>query len=96
MFSLDTFALSIYACVYTILPTPQLTAPLISMMGTVVPQPPPLTGNVDPTKIEEIRRTIYVGNLASNMTAEQVLTFFQPCGEIKYVRMAGDETQPTR
>jgi arginine/serine-rich splicing factor 12 len=25
-----------------------------------------------------------------------VLTFFQPCGEIKYVRMAGDETQPTR
>ncbi|XP_064385893.1 serine/arginine-rich splicing factor 11-like isoform X3 [Halichondria panicea] len=73
-----------------------LTAPLISMMGTVVPQPPPLTGNVDPTKIEEIRRTIYVGNLASNMTAEQVLTFFQPCGEIKYVRMAGDETQPTR
>ena len=30
------------------------------------------------------------------LTAEQVLTFFQPCGEIKYVRMAGDETQPTR
>ena len=22
--------------------------------------------------------------------------FFQTCGEIRYVRMAGDETQPTR
>ncbi len=102
---------------------PQIPQPssLISLMGTVVPQPPPLTGNVDPTKIEEIRRTIYVGNLNSSvcrlvvptnvfvsyvcacalsfvqqLTAEQVLTFFQPCGEIKYVRMAGDETQPTR
>lgn len=153
-------------------------------MGTVIPHPPPLTGNVDPTKIEEIRRTVYVGNLSTKvrwsddlgvilvrilcysllhvsifekqargkvvtsflslslvgvfvlflflssfssprlpssprlslvftlsvftlwllflswwtlqLTAEQVLTFFQPCGEIKYVRMAGDETQPTR
>ena len=35
-------------------------------------------------------------SLSTKLTAEQVLTFFQPCGEIKYVRMAGDETQPTR
>ena len=50
--------------------------PLISLMGTVVPQPPPLTGNVDPTKIEEIRRTVYVGNLnssVSNYTVGRVL-----------------------
>ena len=48
---------------------PQIPQPssLISLMGTVVPQPPPLTGNVDPTKIEEIRRTIYVGNLNSSV-----------------------------
>lgn len=53
------------------LPAPQLQQqqmPLISLMGTVVPQPPPLTGNVDPTKIEEIRRTVYVGNLNSNVS----------------------------
>ncbi len=24
------------------------------------------------------------------------MNFFLPCGEIKFVRMAGDETQPTR
>ena len=30
------------------------------------------------------------------ITAEQVMSFFLPCGEIKFVRMAGDETQPTR
>ena len=41
--------------------------PLISMMGTVVPSAPPLTGNVDPSKIEEIRRTVYVGNLNSSV-----------------------------
>lgn len=38
------------------------------MMGTVVPAAPPLTGNVDPTKIEEIRRTVYVGNLNSSVS----------------------------
>ncbi len=25
--------------------------------------PPPVLGNIDPVKIEEIRRTVYVGNL---------------------------------
>lgn len=48
---------------------PPVTQPLISVMGTVVPQPPPLTGNVDPTKIEEIRRTVYVGNLSTKVHA---------------------------
>eukprot|EP00058_Branchiostoma_floridae_P020488 XP_002605978.1 hypothetical protein BRAFLDRAFT_126567 [Branchiostoma floridae] len=58
---------------------------------------PPLPGNVDPSKIDEIRRTVYVGNLDSaTVTAEQLLNFFQQVGEVKYVRMAGDETQPTR
>ena len=44
--------------------------PLISMMGTVVPPAPPLTGNVDPSKIEEIRRTVYVGNLNSSVSSK--------------------------
>jgi len=48
-------------------PVAGVQQPLISLMGTVIPQPPPLTGNVDPTKIEEIRRTVYVGNLNSNV-----------------------------
>jgi len=31
-------------------------------MPAPLPTPPPLT-NVDPSKIDEIRRTVYVGNL---------------------------------
>lgn len=54
-------------------------------------------GNVDPSKIDEIRRTVYVGNLNSQTTtAEQLLEFFKQVGDVKFVRMAGDETQPTR
>ncbi|XP_056601463.1 splicing regulatory glutamine/lysine-rich protein 1 isoform X1 [Triplophysa dalaica] len=58
---------------------------------------PPLIGNVDPSKIDEIRRTVYVGNLNSQTTtAEQLLEFFKQVGDVRFVRMAGDETQPTR
>ncbi|XP_077981291.1 uncharacterized protein LOC144436374 isoform X4 [Glandiceps talaboti] len=76
----------------------QITAPFDPTLAALgLPQPPPLPGNVDPSKIEEIRRTIYVGNLDSQtVTAEQLLNFFSQVGEVKYVRMAGDETQPTR
>ncbi|XP_063745012.1 splicing regulatory glutamine/lysine-rich protein 1 isoform X3 [Eleginops maclovinus] len=58
---------------------------------------PPLMGNVDPSKVDEIRRTVYVGNLNSQTTnADQLLEFFKQVGDVKFVRMAGDETQPTR
>ena len=30
------------------------------------------------------------------LSAEEVMKFFEPCGKINFVRMAGDETQPTR
>lgn len=68
--------------------------PHLTALG--LPQYPPLPANMDPTKIEEIRRTVYVGNLDSTITAEGLLKFFNQIGEVKYVRMAGDETQPTR
>ncbi|XP_054979927.1 splicing regulatory glutamine/lysine-rich protein 1 isoform X1 [Sorex araneus] len=69
--------------------------PNITSIGEI-PQPP-LMGNVDPSKIDEIRRTVYVGNLNSQTTtADQLLEFFKQVGEVKFVRMAGDETQPTR
>src|SRR5256885_2186220 len=68
--------------------------PRLSALG--LPQYPPLPANTDPQKVEEIRRTIYVGNLDSKITAEEALAFFNQMGEVKYVRMAGDETQPTR
>jgi len=66
------------------------------LTGLGLPQYPPLPANMDPSKIEEIRRTVYVGNLDSSISAEQLMTFFNRLGEVKYLRMAGDEGQPTR
>ncbi|XP_013765342.1 splicing regulatory glutamine/lysine-rich protein 1 isoform X1 [Pundamilia nyererei] len=89
------------------IPTPaplqNLNLPLLNRLpanldpsSSVLAQPP-LMGNVDPSKIDEIRRTVYVGNLNSQTTtAEQLLEFFKQVGDVKFVRMAGDETQPTR
>ncbi|KAM9338244.1 splicing regulatory glutamine/lysine-rich protein 1 [Symphorus nematophorus] len=89
------------------IPTPaplqNLNLPLVNRMSAgldptaTVHSQPPLMGNVDPSKIDEIRRTVYVGNLNSQTTtAEQLLEFFKQVGDVKFVRMAGDETQPTR
>ncbi|XP_017283037.1 splicing regulatory glutamine/lysine-rich protein 1 isoform X2 [Kryptolebias marmoratus] len=89
------------------IPTPaplqNLNLPLVNRItagfdaaASVLSQPP-LIGNVDPSKIDEIRRTVYVGNLNSQTTtADQLLEFFKQVGDVKFVRMAGDETQPTR
>ncbi|KAE8285315.1 Splicing regulatory glutamine/lysine-rich protein 1 [Larimichthys crocea] len=88
------------------IPTPaplqNLNLPVVNRMSACVDatasvSQPPLMGNVDPSKIDEIRRTVYVGNLNSQTTtAEQLLEFFKQVGDVKFVRMAGDETQPTR
>ncbi|XP_029372432.1 splicing regulatory glutamine/lysine-rich protein 1 isoform X2 [Echeneis naucrates] len=89
------------------IPTPaplqNLNLPLVNRMSASIDPTasmhslPPLMGNVDPSKIDEIRRTVYVGNLNSQTTtAEQLLEFFKQVGDVKFVRMAGDETQPTR
>ncbi|XP_012720894.2 splicing regulatory glutamine/lysine-rich protein 1 isoform X2 [Fundulus heteroclitus] len=84
-------------------PLQNLSLPLVSRITAVLDptasalSQPPLVGNVDPSKIDEIRRTVYVGNLNSQTTtAEQLLEFFKQVGDVKFVRMAGDETQPTR
>ena len=43
-------------------------------------------------KVEEVHRTIYVSNLSPSITPEQMLQLFgTQAGEVKYVRMAGDE-----
>lgn len=44
--------------------------PNITALGEI-PQPP-LMGNVDPSKIDEIRRTVYVGNLNSQVTKKKL------------------------
>ncbi|KAG7238635.1 hypothetical protein INR49_030709 [Caranx melampygus] len=74
------------------IPTP---APLQNLNLPIVNR---MSASLDPVaSIDEIRRTVYVGNLNSQTTtAEQLLEFFKQVGDVKFVRMAGDETQPTR
>lgn len=52
-----------------------------------LPAYPPLPGTMDPTKAEEIRRTVYVSNLDPRVTLEHLHDLFSQVGEIKYIRM---------
>lgn len=54
------------------------------------------TANVDPTKADAIRRTIYVGNVPQVVTEEELISFFTPCGSVKFVRIQGDPTAPSK
>lgn len=50
----------------------QLNLPLVNQISagletSSLSSQPPLMGNVDPSKVDEIRRTVYVGNLNSQV-----------------------------
>nr|CAB3266560.1 splicing regulatory glutamine/lysine-rich protein 1-like [Phallusia mammillata] len=58
---------------------------------------PGMSAGNEPAKIEDMRKTIYVGNLDSQVVnSEQLTSFFSTCGTVKNVRLGGDETQPIR
>eukprot|EP00051_Salpingoeca_urceolata_P028905 m.488398 g.488398 ORF g.488398 m.488398 type:complete len:494 (+) comp25752_c0_seq1:161-1642(+) len=73
--------------------TPGLVPGLPGAPAALFPTPPPnpIAGNIDPSRLEEIRRTIYVGNLTPQITEDHLLKFFAPCGQIKYVKIAGTD-----
>lgn len=50
-----------------------------------LPPYPPLPGNFDSCKVEEIRRSILVVNPDPSVTSEDLITFFTPAGEVKYL-----------
>ncbi|KAJ1738807.1 hypothetical protein LPJ78_005011 [Coemansia sp. RSA 989] len=56
----------------------------------------PSAMQADPIKAEEISRTIYVGNISTQVDEQQLMDFFSSCGPVAYVKMAGDGLQPTR
>ncbi|CAJ0956076.1 unnamed protein product, partial [Mesorhabditis belari] len=68
--------------------------PMLEQLG--LPPYPPLPENTEMGKIEEIRRTVYVGNLPKGVTGQDVIDFFNMnIGEVMYVRMTtGPETLP--
>jgi arginine/serine-rich splicing factor 12 len=52
--------------------------------------------STEASREEEKSRTIYVTDLDQAITPEQMLQLFSSVGEVKYVRMAGDQTLPLR
>ena len=76
-------------------PSRSIVSVLTLAHGSLFPVPPS-AANVDPTKADAIRRTIYVGNVPQAATEEQLISFFTPCGSVKFVRIQGDPTAPTK
>lgn len=66
------------------------TDPRLNALG--LPNYPPLPASLDPSKIEEIRRTVSVSNISQNTSPEDVMEFFNQFGEIKYLRMTSNDT----
>lgn len=56
---------------------------------------PALPASTDLSKVDEIRRTIYVTNIDPVVTPEALMQYFGTnAGEVKYARMAGDMSLP--
>jgi arginine/serine-rich splicing factor 12 len=47
-------------------------------------------------KLEEVARTVYVGNVNPTTTPEELMNFFGVCGQITFLRMAGDDVHTNR
>ncbi|KAE9548380.1 hypothetical protein FO519_008407 [Halicephalobus sp. NKZ332] len=60
--------------------------PTLTNLG--LPSYPPLGADLDPEKIEETRRTVYVGGLKKDVDANDIIKFFNTIGEVMYLRMA--------
>ena len=67
-------------------PVPTALGP-VTAATTETPTP---AGNVDPNRVDEIRRTLYVGNLGPTVDENKLLSFFGRAGQIKFVRISGD------
>ncbi|CAD5217107.1 unnamed protein product [Bursaphelenchus okinawaensis] len=60
--------------------------PTLSSLG--LPAYPPLPVDTEPSKVEEIRRTVYVGNLEKGTDGSKLMEFLNACiGEVMYLRM---------
>jgi RNA recognition motif-containing protein len=46
--------------------------------------------------LEEVARTVYVGNVNPSTTPEELMNFFSVCGPITFCRMAGDDAHTNR
>ena len=49
---------------------------------------PPMLPGMDPNKVDEVRRTIYVGNLGPATSAEELINHFRSVGDISHIKMS--------
>jgi len=49
--------------------------------------------SVDGEKAEEIARTVYVGNISSAISEEDLIRFIATVGPVAYCKLAGDASQ---
>jgi splicing factor, arginine/serine-rich 12 len=57
----------------------------------------PLTPSMqDPVRLDEMARTIYIGNIGPGTREEDLIRVFSTAGPVAYVKMAGDPTQLNR
>ncbi|VDN06766.1 unnamed protein product [Thelazia callipaeda] len=68
--------------------------PTLTALG--LPPYPALSANTETAKVEEIRRTVYVGNVPKDCDGEELMKFFNDnIGEVMYLRMtSGTENLP--
>ena len=57
----------------------------------------PLAPSVqDPARMDEIARTIYIGNVGPTTREEELIQVFSSVGPVAFVKLAGDPSQMTR
>ncbi|CAF2401139.1 unnamed protein product [Rotaria sp. Silwood2] len=67
------------------------------LTGRNLPPYPLLSGTLDISKVEEIRRTVYLSNLDKDISLDVLHEFLSQIGEIRYIRSAYiDENTETR
>lgn len=76
--------------------TPTASTAQVAALRALNPVINPTVAQFDPQKAEEISRTVYIGNISSVVTEQELTHHFAACGPVAYVKMAGDPAQPTR
>jgi len=69
---------------------------LIAPTGVPMPTAPPLPDTLIGLKEKETRRTVFIDNLNPMLTAEHVMNYFQFCGDVRYLRIGGEDMKDVR
>ena len=75
---------------------PSRLVPLVGRAACAVGAVPIAPGLQDPARLDEIARTIYIGNIGPNTREEELIQVFSSAGPVAFVKLAGDPSQMTR